>query len=150
MGRKVASFIPATTQVKNYWSSGGVSTIIAANYLPTIASGALGAGELGTVINITGSGWVSLLAAYSNSATPTHTIRCQVIVDGVTVFDATSDSIATTANKRALIVVGDVDTAAAEPPHAYPLRFNSSLVVNLASSQAGTDYVACAYEYQLT
>lgn len=150
MGRKVANFIPATTSIKNYWSAGGTSTVILASYLPTVTSGVLGAGEFYTALNITGSGWVTVLAAYSNSATPTHTIRLQVIVDGVTAFDATSDSIATTSNKRAVIAVGDPETAAAEPPQGYPLRFNSSLVVKIASSQAGTDYVGLAYEYQLT
>ena len=151
MGRKIAAFNPATTSIVNYYSAGGTSTSITADYLKKVTSGTLGAGEFYTALNLTGGGWATLLAAYSNSATPTHTVRLQVIVDGVTVFDATSDSIATTANKRAVIAIGDPSTAAAEPPAGgQALRWNSSLVVKIASSQAGTDYVGLAYEYQTT
>ena len=149
MARRVAVTVPATTSIVNYYSSGGVKTTVGvAPPRRSVTSGALTAGEFYTALNIAGSGWVPLLYVYNNSATPTHTIRLQVTVDGTIVFDATSDTITTSASRFAVIAAGCAETGFTWD--GEPIRFNSSLVVKIASSQAGTDYVGLAYEYQLT
>ena len=95
MARRIPFYPPATSQIVNAYSDGGVSSA-------NLATGAIGkkvttgvgtAGALKTLLSVTGSGYVPYLICYSNSATPTHTIRCRVVVDGVAVFDATSDTI---------------------------------------------------------
>jgi hypothetical protein len=143
---------PSTTLIVNEYSSGNASK----NNLTTgtqgvlATSGAGTGGSLGTVLSVTGAGYVTYLVAFSNSATPTHTIRCKVIVDGVTVFDATSDTITTTAGRGMTVV----DTIPSDPtyadPSGLPIRFNSSFVVQIASSVSGTDYAGIRYEYHKT
>lgn len=151
MARRIPFYPPATSQIVNAYSDGGVSSA-------NLASGALGkkaasgvgtGGSLTTVLSVTGGGWVPYLICYSNSATPTHTIRCKVIVDGVSVFDATSDTIATVVN-RGLTVVDCVPSGTEYGPSGTEIRFNSSFVVQVASSQSGTDYVAINYELHRT
>ena len=151
MARRVPNLPPATSLITNAYSSGGASsTSLLTSRGVKVATGAGTGGTLGTLLNVAGAGYVPFLLAYSNSAVPTHTVRCQVIIDGITAFDATSDSIATTAN-RGLVVVDAVHSGVANGlPSGLPLRFNSSLVVNVASSQSGTDYAAISYELHKT
>lgn len=152
MGRNVALSIPSTTGIVNRFSAGGVSqtSISSTNTGVAVASGVGTANVLATVLSVTGSGYVPYLICYSNSATPSHTIRCQVLVDGIAVFDATSDNIATTSGRGMCVVNSVPDNAAAANPSGYPIRYNGSVVVKIASSQSGTDYVAIRYELSKT
>ena len=152
MARRVAFTLPATTEISNRFSAGGSSITNIGNTSTgtLVASGAGTAGVLATALTINGSGYCPFLICYSNSATPAHTIRCKVIVDGITVFDATSDTITTTVN-RGIAVVDSVPSATASvAPTGVPIRFNYSMVVQIASSQSGTDFVAIRHEYQKT
>ena len=152
MARRVPNLPPATSLITNKYSAGGTSinnVYSSGSYGVAVASGVGTGGTLSTALNITGGGYVPYLVCYSNSATPTHTIRCQVIVDGITAFDATSDSIATTVG-RGMAVVDSLPLVAATSGTGVPIRFNSSLVVKFASSQSGTDYVAIRYELHKT
>ena len=152
MARRTTITLPATTSVVNAYSGGGVSTnniSLAAAGVP-VASGVGTSGTLATVLTVNGAGYCPYLICYSNSATPTHTIRCQVIIDGVTVFDATSNSIATTTGRGMTVVDTIPQSATYSVASGAPLRFNSSFIVKVASSQSGTDYVAIRYEYQTT
>jgi hypothetical protein len=151
MARRVPNLPPATSLVTNAYSAGGSSiTNMLTNRGVKVASGVGTGGTLATLLTVTGAGYVPFLLAYSNSAVPTHTVRCQVIIDGVTAFDATSDSIASTAN-RGMVVVDAVHSGVSNGiPSGLPLRFNASLVVKVASSQSGTDYAAISYELQKT
>src|SRR5574343_1478436 len=143
---------PSTSAIVNKFSSGGVSATnisTGANGV-AVASGSGTANTLATLLSVSGSGFCPYLICYSNSAVPTHTLRCQVIVDGVTVFDATSDSIASTQN-RGLCVVDSVPSATSNSDGTgVPIRFNSSFEVKACSSQSGTDYLAIRYEYHKT
>jgi hypothetical protein len=145
MGRRTASYPPATREVVNAYSAGGTSSAnLAASAIGRkVASGAGTANTLATVLTVSGGGWVPYLICYSNSATPSHTIRCQVIVDGVAAFDATSDN-------RGITVVDCVPSGTENGPSGTEIRFNSSLEVKVASSQSGTDYVAINYELHRT
>jgi hypothetical protein len=151
MGRRTASYPPATREVVNAYSAGGSSSANLASGAigRKVASGAGTANVLATVLTVTGGGWVPYLICYSNSATPSHTIRCQVIVDGVAAFDATSDTIGTVIN-RGITVVDCVPSGTEYGPSGTEIRFNSSLEVKVASSQSGTDYVAINYELHRT
>lgn len=151
MSRRVAFTLPATTQIINAYSSGGASSSnLATGALgKKVASGAGTGGTLAPALSVTGGGYCPYLICYSNSATPAHTIRCQVIVDGIIAFDATSDTITTTIN-RGITVVDCVPSGTEYGPSGVEIRFNSSLVVNIASSQSGTDYVAINYELHKT
>ena len=143
--------ISRSYQIVNIFSAGGVSRTNVSYYdssAVTVTSGVGTSNTLAPLLTVNGSGYVPYLSCYSNSVVPTHTIRCQVLVDGVSVFDATTDSIASTAN-RGVYVVNSVPNPN-ETAGGMPIRFNSSLVVNACSSQSGTDFVAVDYEYQKT
>lgn len=134
-----------TKTIINAFSSGGVSTAnLAASSLTNMAkeylSGALSAGVLsGAIVTITGPGHAPYLVAYSKDATA-RTIRLQVVVDGVTVFDATSNSIS--ASGTGVVAVGHGAATAVGPSCA--IRWQSSLVVKVASSLGETDKIGVA------
>src|SRR5574343_745490 len=143
---------PSTSAIVNKFSSGGVSATnisTGANGV-AVASGSGTANTLATLLSVSGSGFCPYLICYSNSATPTHTIRCQVIVDGVTVFDATSDTITTTADKGMTVVDSIPLSGTYSVPSGVPMRYNSSFVVKACSSQSGTNYVAIRYDLSKT
>lgn len=138
------SAIP-TKQIVNQFSSGGVSVASinsGGNFARTLNSGALTAGTLSTLVTVTGSGMLPYLVAYTNNATA-RTIRVVLIIDGVTVFDATSDSISATG--RGMAVVG-CNTATGFTADGEPARFNSSCVIRVASSLTETDNIGIAYK----
>lgn len=152
MSRRVAFTLPATTSITNRFSAGGSSSlgVGSTNTGVAVASGAGAANVLDTLLSVTGSGYCPYLICYSNSASPTHTIRCQVIVDGTTVFDATSDTITTTTNRGITVVNAVPDTTTGTTPSGVPIRYNSTFVVKACSSQSGSAYVAIRYELSKT
>jgi hypothetical protein len=152
MARRVAFTLPATTEISNRFSAGGssLSNVGGSTTGTAVTSGVGSSSVLKTLLTVNGAGYCPFLICYSNSATPAHTIRCKVIVDGITAFDATSDTITTTA-LRGIAVVDAVPSATSSvAPTGVPIRFNYSMEVQVASSQSGTDYVAIRYEYQKT
>jgi hypothetical protein len=136
-----------TTSIVNYFSSGGVRagvalTASAYNNAKEALSGALTAGNLATVLTVTGGGNVSYLACYPKDTT-SRSVRMEVTVDGVVAFDATSDVAAATAG-HGILAAGFLFGSTGGP--GYPILFNSSLVVKVATSVASeTDKVAIAY-----
>lgn len=152
MARRTLFTIPSTTSITNRYSAGGSSAPSIGNTTNgvAIASGVGTGGVLATLLSVGGSGYVPFLVCYSNSATPAHTIRCQAIVDGAIVFDATSDTITTTLNRGITVVNSIPDNFSVSTPSGVPIRYNSSFEVKVASSQSGTDYVAIRYELQKT
>ena len=136
-----------TTSVVNYFSSGGVrSTVVLTgsqyNGGKEVLSGALTANTLATVLSVTGSGSVPYLACYVKDTT-SRSVRMEVTVDGVVVFDATSDT-AGTASGTGILAAG---AAGGSPTSVQgdPIQFNFSLVVKIASSLSETDKIAIAY-----
>jgi hypothetical protein len=136
----------ATRSIVNFCSSGATSLASingngATNCAREVLSGALTAATLKDIVSITGGGSISYLSAYAKNAT-SRTVRLVVVLDGVTVFDATSSAV--TANGSGLMAVG---TGAGSSTYiqAAPIRWNSSCVIRVASSLTETDNVAVAY-----
>lgn len=142
----------ATKQIANHCSVSGyitpnfdVSATSSLNNAREVLSGALTANTLKTLLTVTGSGCVPYLTAYTKNAT-TRTVRAVVIVDGVTVFDSTSAVI--TATNRGAQIAGCAtwNGGGLSAAQGEPIRFSSSLVVQVASSLTETDFVAIAYQ----
>lgn len=138
--RRVAAII-------NSFSSGGVSTDLATSTsrrIKSLASGALTAGVLGTVLNITGRGQINLIGAHSVDAT-SRTIRLKVTADGLVIFDATTNVMAS--SSIGLLALGYTDSATV---HKFqPLRFSNSLLVQIASSLTETDKINTLVNYEV-
>jgi hypothetical protein len=137
----------ATTSIVNFYSSGGVqsSAVInaaAAGGAREVLSGALTAATLATALTVTGGGEIPALSVYTKDTT-SRTVQIRVTVDGVVVFDATSSAV--TVVNNGLIVVGFQNGSAGLTPSAAPIRFNTSLTVQIASSLTETDKVAIGY-----
>lgn len=137
----------ATGYIVNYFSAGGVSAndvnASQSTNAREVLSGALTAATLSTVLSITGAGSMAYLSAYTKDTTA-RTVRLFVIADGVTVFDATTNSIAVAL--RGLIAAGCIPAAAT--PGGAEIHFNASCVVRVASSLSETDKVAIAYNLE--
>ncbi len=136
------------TSLVNYYSGGGVSqtglTAGTLNNTKETLSGALTAATLATVNSITGRGRLNSLTAYAKDATA-RTVRCQLIIDGVTVFDATTNSVS--AGGAGLVVLGIMDTSAVTQVF-QPIDFYTSCVVRIASSLTETDKIATGINYE--
>ena len=138
----------ATKNIVNAISTGGwpsATTLTFTDNAKVVASGALTAGVLSTVLSITGPGQCPLLAMTTADGTA-RTLRMQVVCDGITVFDSTSASIAL--NNKGGIVAGSCDTSGRVIDGA-PIYWNSSFVVKIASSLTETDKIDVAYRYIL-
>ena len=136
-----------TKSIVNHYSSGGVSTGVALSsgaYSNSVdvLSGALTAATLKTLLTVTGGGEVPLLFVRGVDAT-SRTVRVRVTVDGVVAFDATSSAM-TLANDG-IIVMGQYDSSSLINASTNSIKFNTSLVVDVASSLTETNKVTLAY-----
>lgn len=139
----------ATTAIVNYFSSGGVYAqninAAAANNATEVLSGALTANTLATALSVTGGGEIGYLAVYTKDTTP-RTVRIKVTVDGGTpaVFDATSSAIAVA--NGGLLVVGSLPSSTSNyVGAAIPLRWTTSMLIEIASSLTESNKVAIGY-----
>lgn len=135
--------------IVNYFSSGGTSTPASISSVVNqnakeLLSGALTAGTLKSLLSKTGRGRLNLLTGYTKDST-SRTLRMQVIVDGVTVFDATSDAIT---NVGSGVVPVGVVTAATGALEMQPIDYQASFEVKVASSLTETDKVAIGISYE--
>lgn len=135
----------ATRSIVNAFSSGGVSSasvqaLTGGNAAREVLSGALTAATLKDLVSITGSGQLDYVSAYAKNTT-SRTVRLVVILDGVTVFDATSNAVA--ALNSGLVAVGQ--NIGGSWARSAPVRFNASCVIRVASSLSETDFVAVGY-----
>lgn len=137
--------------IVNYYSAGSVvsTNSLAANdtnNLKETLSGALTATVLSAaLISITGRGRLNSLVAYTKDVT-SRTVRLQVVVDGVTVFDATSS--ATTTSGAGLVAVGTMEGSTPSAQVFQPIDFNTSLSIKVASSITETNKVAIGANYE--
>lgn len=149
MARRLnASMNPSTTSITNAHSAGSVSATNIHNALDAreVLCGAVSAATLKTLLDVTGQGEVPYLVAHTKDTT-SRTVRCRVTVDGIVIFDATTGAITT--NNTGLIVSGTTaanNTAGSNQfGNGYPISFNASLLVEIASSLNETDGVAIRY-----
>lgn len=136
----VASIIDNTVLINN-------STRGLPNSLVTLAAtGALTAGTLATVLSLSGKGAISFLACGGVDVTA-RTHRLKVTLDGVVIYDGTTAS--TTNSGAVLAVIGSFAPSATTTPVIVfePLVFNSSLLVEYASSVTETAKSVIAYRY---
>ena len=142
-GRKIASIV-------NAFSSGGVqSSTIAANIDQgkSYTSGALTANTLATILSVTGRGSVNLALVTANDTT-SRTVRLKITIDGVSIFDATSNAIVTT--NRGIVGIGTLQaTSTSYTAMAFqPVRFSSSCLIQIASSLSETDKLTTLINYE--
>lgn len=135
--------------IVNYFSAGGtqapsISASVLSNSKETLYGLPMTGGTLYTFHNITGRGRLNLLHAYTKDAT-NRTVRAVVIIDGVTVFDATSSAITTSGS--GIVPVGIV-VAASGALVFQSIDFQTSCVVQIASSLSETDKVATGINYE--
>ena len=83
------------------------------------------------------------LAFYSKNAT-SRTIRCVIVADGVTVYDSTTPAV-TTGGRGYPVAFSATWNGAQTLTLGSPIRWSSSLVIQVASSLTETDNVAIAY-----
>ena len=137
-----------TTSIVNAFSTNGAAVQIgvqgsgSTNSATNVLSGALTANTLASALSVTGGGEVPYLSVFTKAAT-SRTVRIKVTVDGVSVFDSTSTATAVT--NSGLLVVGQTSATNFVVQAPAPLRFNSSLLVEIASSLSETDKVSIAY-----
>lgn len=114
-------------------------------------SGALTANTLATALSITGGGgYIEKLAIMAGDAT-SRTLRIKITLDGVVVYDKTSAAIA--GNAYGILAIGGLTYVpngqwALNTPQ--PRRFNTSCLVEIASSLTETDKATVYYAYSLT
>ncbi|HMW22340.1 MAG TPA: hypothetical protein PKC59_02800 [Burkholderiaceae bacterium] len=122
----------------NAFSSGGTATAysLSSNNVLEQLSGSLTADTLKTMVSHTGRGRVNALVIYTKDNT-SRTLRCKLTVDGVVVFDATSNAVASPG--FGMIVIGGAITNSVE---FQPIDYQESLLVEIASSLTETDKVA--------
>lgn len=96
-------------------------------------TGTLTANVLVTALSVPGQGAVSLIGCAGVDAT-SRTHRLKVTIDGVVVYDATSDALLTS-GVAFMAVGGFIPSASTFAAPIYePLVFNTSLLVEYASS----------------
>lgn len=150
MGRRIANRTDrATSSVVNAHTTASVTPLAGVsaalpNAVKTLASGALTANTLKSLISITGPGRMEYLACYTADAT-SRTMRIKVTVDGVSAVDVTSG--ATTDSGGGLYIVGGIATTSWQ---RQVIVWNSTLNVQIATSVASeTDKLSIAYTYTL-
>ena len=121
--------------------NGGASTLVyastgAAANCASVSVGTLSAGVLKKVLSISGKGQVNFLMALENAAGP-YNNQIKVTLDGTVIFDKT---VAITA-QYGVIAVGYGAGAVASGDFLamhQPIQFESSLLVEIASSSASS------------
>ncbi len=112
-----------------------------------VVTGALTANTLATVLSLTGSsGMVTWLRCYSVDAT-SRSHQVKVTIDGTVVFDATSTAASATGS--GVQVIGDVSYIGLIPAgHSEQIPYNSSFLVEYASSVSETNKTTFSYKYR--
>lgn len=109
-------------------------------------TGALTAATLTTALSLSGQGCISLLGCFGVDVT-SRTHRLKVTLDGVVIYDATSGSFISPS--VALVAIGGfIPSATINATPVYePLVFNTSLLVEYASSLTETAKSIVFYRY---
>jgi hypothetical protein len=139
----------ATKSIVNAYSVVGFSpgdnlSSVAYYGTKSVDSGALTANVLSTIFSKTGSGTIMpQLSIYTNDATA-RTLRVEVTVDGIVVFDFTSSTISNT-NYGVCLAGTNAYTISVQQA---PIIATNSLVVKVASNLTETAKFRIAYSYQ--
>ena len=109
-------------------------------------TGALTANTLTTALSLTGQGAISLLGAAGVDVT-SRTHRLKVTLDGTVIYDATSGAFTSTGAVLMAIGAFTPNASTFASPLYEPLTFNSSLLVEYASSVTETAKSIVFYRY---
>lgn len=132
----------ATKSIVNAFSTSGWTPVaVTVHSGRLLLSGAMTAATLKTLLTVTGAGEVSSLALTTLEA-GSRTLRLRVLVDGVVAFDSTSVS-AGISGVGCVIGAGVGDAGIVFS--GSPIRFLTSLEVQVASSVTETDKLQLAY-----
>lgn len=123
----------------------GLSGVYSFSAVISTLSGALTANTLKTMLDITGSGGIMPILAIRNTDTTSRTLRVVVTVDGASVFDRTSAAF-TTATHGAILAGSH---HASVPISIPPIRWTTSLKIEIASSLTETDKLETFWNYNL-
>jgi hypothetical protein len=106
---------------------------------PTL-SGSMTAATLKTALSLTGQGTVSYVALRANDATA-RTVRLKITIDGVVVFDPGVSASNSTAGRGITAVGATISdgTSLQTGVVLHPMYYNSSFLVEIASSLTETD-----------
>ena len=133
----------ATKSIVNGFSSNGWTPVaVSVSGGRTLLSGALTAATLKTLLSVSGAGEASSLAltCLDNS---NRTLRLRVLVDGVTAFDSTSANVSASGLG---CVIGFGVGGSGVIFNGSPIRFLTSLEVQVASSLTETDKLQLVYQ----
>ncbi len=119
--------------ITNFFSTTGYTAPLISSITgcKVLAVGATTAAVLKTVISITGAGSFQALGVSAVDAT-SRTIRAKLTLDGVVVFDSTTNAV--TALNRGLAIVGAFNGTAADTPNLGECMFNTTALLEVASS----------------
>jgi|GEM_PF-5694737 len=146
---------PTPKKIYNAYSTNGAALQVLNNPPPgaLIIPGGQTANVLQTVLSVTGSGTISYLqVALSNANVSNATMRCQLMLDGVIVFDATSSS--TPPNTQGYLYGMDIvglttGTVASGLVMALDqITFQKSMSIAVCSSWTGNPSVNTAVIYR--
>lgn len=113
-----------------------------------VRSGVTVANTLKQVLNLTGPGVINFLGVINDQAPYTGTVRAQLILDGVTVFDYTSGANPGAAGYGCQLIGSADATINQFLQDAVP--FKTSCVLNIATSVGGTNLVSIPAYYRTT
>ena len=102
------------------------------------------ASTLKTILSVAGGGSIDFLAAWVADATA-RTLRMRITLDSTVVYDFISASAATVSNGA--VFIGGGNNNASNIANPQPLAFNTSLLVEMASSLTETDKFSIGYRY---
>lgn len=138
----------------NGHSSGGASGYISYQAqgfgaLKAVLSGSTTANVLKTALNVTGASGRIFFCGVSSENAAARTLRLKLTIDGVVVFDATSNSVSEAG--RAVIAVGAANSIYASNGYLSlgDFPFSQSFKIEIASSLTETDGMSAVYSYCL-
>jgi hypothetical protein len=136
--------------IVNGFEAGGKS--IVCNYLSSatkeILSGVLTAGTYKELLSVSGAGVISLLCGVTLDTT-SRTLGLKLVVDGITAFDAVSETITTTLKGIPIVGFFPGATISATYKQISFIPFHSSFAVSLKSSLTETDKLKMHIIYHL-
>ena len=127
------------------WTKDALGFVNLTTGAKVIASGALTSATLATILSVTGGGILEFLSISMPTGDATaRTMRLQLTIDGIAVWDYTSASSSSWAQNDGAIIVGSANAAATG---SVAVPFNTSLVIKVASSVTETDKFNIGVKY---
>jgi len=144
--------LKSTKSIVNAHSTSGFTGVVnqissteVTRTVKTTSLGAVTANILKSALSVSGSGQIDLLFTINGDAT-SRTHRIKVTIDGLVVFDSTSAAI--NAAPSGTSIIGTIPSATGIPVVFQPTYFNTSLLVEVASSLTETSTIVIGYNYR--